>query len=192
MAQFHALTVGLELAYDRGSRGGTNLHQKRYHPHQPLLGARSSVIPWEYETTLLGERHKLAYLMAASNSSHLFFVILKNCFPFCLVRPRRLTFHSFPRNFYFLHFHVASNAKSYFRVAVAVVAYSRLSIGREVRNCGGRAKKWTKDWGQPLLDLFLSLFFLRPVHTTWEPGTGYRRRSCVSTLNKGEWWILTP
>lgn len=45
MAQFHALTVGLELAYDRGSRGGTNLHQKRYHPHQPLLGARSSVIP---------------------------------------------------------------------------------------------------------------------------------------------------
>ena len=59
MAQFHALPVGLELAYDRGSRGGTNLHQKRSHPHQPLLGARSSVIPWEYETTLLGERHKL-------------------------------------------------------------------------------------------------------------------------------------
>jgi len=130
--------------------------------------------------------------MAASHSPHLFFVILMNCFPFCLVRAWRLTFYSFPRNFYFSHFHVASNAKSYFLVAVAVVAYSRLSIGREVRNCGERAKKWTKDWGHPPLDLFLSRFFLRPVHTTWEPGTGYRRRSCVSTLNKGEWWILAP
>lgn len=43
VGQFHILTIGMELAYDRGSCWGTNLHLRKSHPHLPLLGARSSL-----------------------------------------------------------------------------------------------------------------------------------------------------
>ena len=42
IGQFSVFTVGLELAYDRGSRRGINLHLKRSHP-SARFGALSSL-----------------------------------------------------------------------------------------------------------------------------------------------------